>query len=64
MAPANKPADKFAGIDDNAQYKVTLTKAVQLGRSWLRPGDPEIVLKGKVVKELADGIADFQQVAD
>lgn len=56
--------DKFAGIDDDGQYRVTLTKAVPFGRGWLRPGDPDIVLKGKVVKELADGIAEFQQVTD
>ncbi len=55
-------ADQIAGLEDDAQYSVELSRPVQVGRSWARPGI-EVLLKGKVIKENADGIASVQPLA-
>jgi len=49
-------------IDDAAHYTVRLKKVVKVGRVHLRPGE-EVTLKGKVVREHLDDIAEFQPVA-
>lgn len=54
---------KIADLDDDVQYGVELSRPIQIGRSWARPG-AENHLKGKVIKENADGIASVYALAD
>lgn len=49
-------ADLIADLEDEVQYSVELTRPIRIGRSWARPG-AENQMKGKVIKENADGIA-------
>ena len=49
-------AELIAELEDEVQYGVELLRPIQVGRSWARPGT-EVHLKGKVIKENADGIA-------
>ncbi len=51
-----------ASVADEAQYIVALSRSVKLGRSWLRPGDAEIRLKGKIIKEIADAIRTVSEI--
>ncbi len=36
-------------IDPEGQYAVQLTRPVKYGRTWLRPSDTDLILKGKVI---------------
>lgn len=58
-----KKALKIEDLNDDQQYSVTLKRPIQIGRSWARPG-ADVTLKGKVIKENADGIDTVQPVAD
>ena len=55
-------AEQIADLEDDVQYSVELLRPIQIGRSWARPG-VENHLKGKVIKENADGIASVQPLA-
>ncbi|MCZ4274215.1 hypothetical protein [Maritalea porphyrae] len=50
-----------ASIDDARQYDVKLSKAIQVGRTWLRPGGT-VVLKGHLVKKHKDAIDEFSPI--
>jgi hypothetical protein len=52
-----------ATVADDTQYIVRLTRAVKVGRTWLRPGDAETRLKGSVIKEIADAVGAIHEVA-
>lgn len=54
---------KIDDLNDDQQYSVTLTRPIPIGRSWARPG-AGVTLKGKVIKENADGIDTVQPIAD
>ena len=53
----------IAALDDETAYEVDLLRPVQIGRSWARPG-LEVVMKGKVIKEHAEDVADVRPIAD
>jgi len=53
---------KIADLEDEVQYSVELSRPIQVGRSWARPG-AEIQMKGKVIKENEDGIASVRPFA-
>lgn len=54
---------KIADLEDDVQYAVTLNRPIPVGRSWARPG-VEVHLKGKVIKENADGVDGVQPIVD
>lgn len=56
-------AEKIADLEDETQYGVDLSRPIQIGRSWARPGT-EVHLKGKVIKENADGVASVRALPD
>lgn len=59
---ANKQT-KFADLDDEARFEVTLNRPVRLGRIWART-DRTVEMKGRIVKEHADAVADLRPIAD
>ena len=42
-------------VKDDVIYAVDLNRPVQVGRSWVRPGETPM-LKGKVIKENLDAV--------
>jgi hypothetical protein len=53
-----------ASVADEEQYIVQLTRTIKLGRSYLRPGDAEVRLSGKAIKENADAIGAISKVPE
>lgn len=53
---------KITDLDDATQYRVQLRRPFKVGRSWVRPGN-DITLKGAVIKEHQDDIAEVLDVA-
>lgn len=53
-----------ATVADDAQYIVQLTRTVKLGRSYLRPGDAEVRMSGKAIKENADAVGAISKVSE
>lgn len=53
---------KISELNDDTQYSVKLRRPFRVGRSWVRPGDG-VTLKGSVIKENQDGIAEILDVA-
>ena len=64
-APAPKtkePSIEFE-LDDEAHYRVTMLRRVELNRSvTLRKGSTP-TLKGRVIKEVIDDVTDIQPIA-
>jgi hypothetical protein len=56
---APKPA--IAGLDDEASYRVTIIKSVEARSVPLRRNSRP-VLKGKVIKEIAASVGEFELV--
>jgi hypothetical protein len=52
-------ADK---IKPDAHYEVKMKKTVKIGRTWHRPSDVRVILKGTLVSEYKDAIASFKEV--
>lgn len=50
---------KFAA---DKQYRVTLSKKVQAGRVWLRPGE-DAVISGKIAETISESIASAELVS-
>lgn len=57
--PAGTGID-LSDVDDETQYAVTLNRPIQVGSSWARPGQTP-VMKGKIIKENVDAIANFTE---
>lgn len=63
MATRKKTAAPNFDVEDEVEYHVTLNKPYQVGRLWLRPGNGPVTVKGRIIKEMPDGIAaDVQAV--
>ena len=59
---AKKQANTFADLDDNGQYGVTLVRPIKRAGRIIRPS-PDLVLKGKLIKEHADDIGEVRDIA-
>lgn len=59
-----KPAEKTHDVDDQARFDVDLARPVRVGRTaWARPGQ-RVEMKGRLVKEHAEHVADIRSIAD
>ena len=52
-------ADK---VKPDAHYEVKMKRATKIGRTWYRPDDARILMKGSLLEQYKDAVASFKEV--